>query len=93
MVRNKAILDAKYYKTPFSRNEKFHNTHLNQLHTYLTAYGLKTGFLVYPEPDNGQAIHASYTIEAKSLTVFTIPINRSIAELEAAIKELAGAIR
>jgi 5-methylcytosine-specific restriction endonuclease McrBC regulatory subunit McrC len=53
-------LDAKYYKSPLTNNEKFNSDHISQLILYPEAYNLYNGFLIYPETEKGKIDSKTY---------------------------------
>ncbi len=92
IIGNKAIIDAKYYKTPFSNTGHYISNHIYQLITYLKAYKIKKGYLVYPEPDSKQSFDSSYYIDDINFNVFSIPLNGNINDIEGAIEKLSRSI-
>jgi 5-methylcytosine-specific restriction enzyme subunit McrC len=91
-VKNKAIVDAKYYKSPFTNNDKFISGHIYQIITYMKAYKISKGFLVYPEPDSGQKIDSCYHIDNMNFNMFSIPLNKEISDIENALDILTNRI-
>lgn len=92
LVKNKAIIDAKYYKTPFTSKGNYISGHIYQIITYLTAYKLSKGFLVYPEPENEQIIDSVYKIDNMNFNIFSIPLNKEISDIENALNILVQKI-
>lgn len=92
LVKNKAIIDAKYYKTPFTSNGNYISGHIYQIITYLKAYKLSKGFLVYPEPENEQIIDSVYKIDNMNFNIFSIPLNKEIWDMENALDNLVNII-
>ena len=89
LVKDTAILDAKYYKTPFTSNDKYMSSHSYQIITYLTAYKIRRGFLVYPEPDDGRKIDSSYILDNMAINMYSIPLNSDISHIESSLDKLA----
>jgi 5-methylcytosine-specific restriction enzyme subunit McrC len=92
LVKNKAIIDAKYYKTPFTSKGNYISGNIYQIITYLKAYKLSKGFLVYPEPENLQVIDSSYQIDSMNFNIFSIPLNKEIQDMENALDYLVKRI-
>lgn len=90
-IKNKAIVDAKYYKSPFTKNDKFISGHISQLVLYLKAYNISKGFLVYPESEAGK-IDSRNTMEDLCFTMFSIPLNKEISDLNNSLDILAQRI-
>ena len=68
VIRDRLIIDAKYYRGVLADNGKVRSAHIYQMHTYLHALGLD-GVLVYPLAEN----------EAASLPVrFNLPGGRTL---------------
>ncbi|GAA4462453.1 hypothetical protein GCM10023189_39150 [Nibrella saemangeumensis] len=84
LIEGRKILDTKYYRNAIHQ-EKLHSAHLYQLATYCGAYQLD-GILVYPE--NGQAINESYQYNDTCLSIRTIKLDGTIAELIQSVEEL-----
>lgn len=91
-VKNKAIIDAKYYKTPFTSKGNYISSHIYQLITYLKAYKIQNGYLIYPEPENGQIVDSKYTIDNTNFNLISIPLNKEICDIENAIDRIANEI-
>lgn len=91
LVKNKAIIDAKYYPTPFTKNGKYKSDHIYQILTYLKAYKMNKGFLVYPEPETGE-VESTYYIDGMSFNIMSIPLNRDIKDIEKALDKLKDRI-
>jgi 5-methylcytosine-specific restriction enzyme subunit McrC len=89
LVRNRAIIDVKYYKSPFTQKDKFITGHIFQIVFYLNAYKLRKGILVYPQPEDvDDIISKSYFIDENNFQIFCIPLNRNISDIENSIFEL-----
>lgn len=87
LIEGKAIIDAKYYKTPFASTGNYISSHIYQMITYLKAYKLSKGFLVYPAADTEQ-IDSLYKIDNITFRIYTIPLNKEIADIEKALDNL-----
>lgn len=92
LVKNKAIIDAKYYKSPLTSKGNYISGHIYQIITYLTAYKLSKGFLVYPEPANNQEFDSVYKIDNISFSILSIPLNKEISDIENALDNLVNKI-
>ncbi len=88
LIKNKAIIDVKYYKTPFTSNNKLITNHIFQIVFYLQAYKIYNGILVYPEPDNFENIDYDYQMGEIRFSIFCIPLNKEIKDIEMAILKL-----
>jgi len=92
LIKNKAIIDAKYYKTPFTNKGNYISAHIYQIITYLKAYKLSKGFLIYPEPENSQEIDSRYRIDNMNFNIFSIPLNKEIKDIENALDNIVKRI-
>lgn len=91
-VHNKAIIDAKYYKSPLTNNNKFISGHIYQIITYLKAYKISNGFLIYPEPETGKEFDSKYCLDDLCFNVVSIPLNKEIKDIENKLDSLVSQI-
>jgi len=93
LIKNRAIIDVKYYKTPFTTNGRFITDHIFQIVFYLQAYKLQSGFLVYPQPDElNEIVDKKYIMDNNNFHIFCIPLNREISDIENSISKLNNLI-
>jgi 5-methylcytosine-specific restriction enzyme subunit McrC len=90
VVRNKLVIDAKYYSSPLNERDKLHSPNLYQLTSYMQAYNLN-GMLVYPQ--NGVAFNHRYRIDERVFCVKTINLAGSVMDLQESVNDLVNAVK
>ncbi len=92
LVKDKAVIDAKYYKTPLTTYGKFITEHIYQIMFYLQAYQINKGILVYPQPEDekNEDIDMCYDVNNQKLRFFCIPLHKEPSDIEKSIKTLSS---
>jgi 5-methylcytosine-specific restriction enzyme subunit McrC len=89
VIRNRLVIDTKYYKGPLNANNKYHSDNLAQIHFYMQAYGLN-GMLVYPQMNT--AFDHTYQFKGLEFSILTFPLDVESSQVEDAIQKFVGTL-
>ena len=93
VIKNKLVLEAKYYKSPLNKSGKLNRENLSQLISYMNAENVN-GILVYPQIEesfNDQHFKVKGTTH--SLKIISIPLSYELSKFNEFINQFTKKVK